>query len=93
MPTLDTRLPWEAIEAVASPDPLAELLNGVRHLTPRERLTRHLDAWTGMDEAAWSEANVKALHEDIMDIFRDHPREADGWFREWRRAHPGARLA
>ena len=58
---------------------------------PRERLTGCLDTWTGMDEAAWPEANVKALYEDIMDIFREYP-EADAWYREWRKAHPEARL-
>jgi hypothetical protein len=57
---------------------------------PRERLTCYLDAWASMNEAVWPEANVRALYEDIMDIFRDHP-EADGWFREWRAAHPEGR--
>ncbi len=63
-----------------------------RHLTPRERLSRYLDTWATMDETTWTEANVKALYDDIMDIFRDHPREADTWFRAWRLAHPEARL-
>ena len=57
----------------------------------QERLTEYLNAWATMDEAAWPEANVKALYEDIMDIFREHP-EANGWFREWRAKHPQARL-
>jgi hypothetical protein len=43
-----------------------------------------------MDEATWPEANVKALYEDIMDIFREYP-AAETWFAEWRAAHPGAR--
>jgi hypothetical protein len=60
---------------------------------PRTRLFGYLDAWAGMDESAWPEANVKALYEDIMDVFAEHPRDADGWFRAWRQAHPGARLA
>ena len=59
---------------------------------PRARLWHLLGQWAGMDEAAWSEANFKALYEDIMDIFRDHP-EADAWFRAWRAMHPEARLA
>ncbi len=51
-----------------------------------------MDTWTGMDEAAWPEANVKALYEDIMDIFGEY-QEADAWFREWRKAHPEGKLA
>ena len=58
---------------------------------PRERLTEYLNVWAGMNEAAWPEANVKALYEDIMDIFREYP-EAEGWFRDWRKAHAEARL-
>jgi len=44
-----------------------------------------------MDEATWPEANVKAMYDDIMDIFTAHP-EAESWFRTWRTAHPEARL-
>ncbi len=51
------------------------------------RLAGYLDAWAGMDEAVWPEANVKALFEDIMDIFREHP-AADGWYRAWRAGRP-----
>jgi hypothetical protein len=58
---------------------------------PRDRLTLYLNAWAGMDEAAWPEANVRALYDDIMDIFRDHP-EADAWFAEWRAGQPEARI-
>ena len=50
---------------------------------PRERLASYLDALADLDETAWPEANVRALHEDIMDIFREHP-EAGRWLREWR---------
>ena len=57
---------------------------------PQGRLWLLLDTWAGMDEAAWPEANIKALYEDLMDIFRDHP-EAETWYREWRKAHPEAR--
>jgi hypothetical protein len=71
-----------------APDPW-ELLS--HSSDPHERLTRYLDAWAAMDEAAWPEANVKSLYDDIMDIFREYP-EAVAWFREWRAAHPEARL-
>lgn len=68
-------------------------------------LWRLLDLWTTMDEsemstsvlsgqavAVWSEPNVKALHEDIMDVFAAN-REANTWFAEWRALHPEAKLA
>ncbi len=71
-----TPAPWELL--THSPD-------------PRERLIEYLDAWASMDEAVWPEANARTLYEDIMDIFWKHP-EADGWFRDWRAAHPEARL-
>lgn len=58
---------------------------------PRSHLWEYLDAWAGMDEATWPEANVNALLEDILDVFRDHP-QAEAWYREWRAAHPEARL-
>jgi len=73
--------------AVAGPGPWNLLTHPPN---PRERLTGYLDAWAGMDEAAWPEANVEALKEDIMDIFREHP-EAEGWYQEWRAAHPKSR--
>ncbi len=73
------------------PDPLT--WEALSHPTdPRECLTGYLDAWAGMDEAAWPEANVKALYDDIMDIFCEHP-EAEGWYREWRASHPESRLS
>lgn len=59
-------------------------------LDPRARLWRLLNTWAAMDEAAWTKANVKALYDDIMDLFREY-REAEGWYREWRAAHPEAR--
>lgn len=58
---------------------------------PRDRLTEYLNAWASMDEGVWPEANVRALYEDIMDIFREYPK-AEGWYREWQAAHPEARL-
>ena len=60
---------------------------------PRARLWTLLDLRAAQDDATEAEANIKALYEDIMDIFRDNPRDADGWFRDWRTAHPTARLA
>lgn len=68
---------------------IATQLDLLGRLTPRERLTRYLDTWVGMSEATWSEANVKALYEDILDVFKDHP-DADTWFRAWRADHPTA---
>jgi len=62
------------------------------HSDPKERLFGYLDAWATMDEAAWPEANVKALYDDIMDIFQEHP-EAEKWYREWRAAHPEVKLS
>ncbi len=77
------------LAAPADPAPW-ELL--ARPQDPRERLTGYLDACASMDDAAWPEANVKALYEDIMDIFRDHS-EAEAWYREWRAGHLKARLS
>ncbi len=100
----DTRLNWTAIGELARRGALANPENaGIRtkqtpwdllthSLDARERLTGYLDAWGSMEEAAWPEANVKALYDDIMDIFRDHS-EADGWYREWRTRHPEAHLS
>lgn len=94
MLALDTRLPWEAIESLATGQAATRKADPPGLTTePRVRLLSYLDTWAGMDEAKWTEASVKALYDDIMDIFHDHPREADGWFREWRAAHPTARLA
>lgn len=59
----------------------------------RERLTGYLDAWAGMDEAAWHPEAVDRLKDEILDVFQEHPGEADTWFKEWRKAHPGAKLA
>lgn len=61
-------------------------------LDPRERLTACLNAWAGMDEDLWPEANVRALYEDIMDIFLQY-QEAESWYREWKQANPEAKLA
>lgn len=89
---------WEAVQDLdaglkpggLTPEATVAPLVATVHLDPKARLSSLLDTWAGMDEAAWAEANVKALYDDLMDIFRDH-READGWYREWRAKNPGAR--
>ncbi len=58
----------------------------------RAYLWRLMDTWGSMDESTWQEANVRALYEDIMDLFNAHP-EAEAWYREWRATFPEARLA
>ena len=58
----------------------------------RAYLWRLLDLRSEMNETSQTEANVTALYNDIMDVFRDHP-EADAWFNAWRAAHPAARLS
>ena len=94
----DTRLNWTAVAELARPAALAEprlraMYDPLYHAPdPKARLWFLLDLWASMHEAEWSEANVNALYEDIMDLFRDHE-EADAWFREWREAHPEARLS
>ncbi len=80
-----TTVTEHAVKVGAQSDPLCWTR------TPRERLTHYLDTWAHMDEAAWSEANVKALYDDIMDVFSAHP-EANIWFNEWRKAHPEGRI-
>lgn len=59
---------------------------------PQARLWSLLDAWAGMDEAAWTQEAVNRLRDEILDVFQAHPGAADGWFREWRQLHPEARL-
>jgi hypothetical protein len=44
-----------------------------------------------MNGTAWFQEAVDRLKNDIMDIFDGHP-EAEVWFKEWRKAHPEARL-
>jgi hypothetical protein len=93
---LDTRLDWKAIEAAANrhagpgqTSPVSDLFDPP---DPRTRLWRLLDLRAAQDDATETAANVKALFDDILDVFRDHP-EANRWFHEWRAAHPGAKLA
>ncbi len=58
---------------------------------PEAVLRALLDRWAGMNEAAWSSEAVDRLTDEILDIFRDHPTEADTWYHAWRAAHPEAR--
>jgi hypothetical protein len=87
MPGLDTRLDWDAINgqqehqaATCPPDPKA-------------RLSALLTSWAGMDESQWTQEAVDQLKDQILDLFRDYPDQADAWFRAWRALHPEARLA
>lgn len=60
---------------------------------PGGALWWHLDTWAGMNEAEWSREEVNALYNAILAFWTDYPSEAESWWREWRAAHPGARLA
>lgn len=60
---------------------------------PRIRLWALLDTWSTMDEAAWTQEAVDRLKDEILDLFKAYPVEADTWFQEWRVANPGRRLA
>jgi hypothetical protein len=83
----------QAIETLNSrPSPVVAPLVADLQAGPRTRLVRLLDTWLGMDESKWTETNVAALYQDILDLFKAHPAEADGWYRAWRQEHPGARL-
>ena len=78
----------EIIALLQKPDaaPMEMLLT-----TARMRLFSYLDLWAEMNGQAWIEANVRALHDDLMDVFEEHPGEADCWLREWRTQHPEVR--
>jgi hypothetical protein len=58
---------------------------------PETRLSSLLTTWFSMNGTAWFQEAVDRLKNDIMDIFDGHP-EAEVWFKEWRKAHPEARL-
>jgi len=79
-----------AVALADSPNPVEWALASLT-VDPRDRLWALLEVWATLDETEWPEANVKALYEDIMDIFRDH-REAEEWYRGWRAAHPQGKL-
>jgi hypothetical protein len=63
---------------------IAEVIKARVANDPRIRLCRLLTTHAEMDEAQWSEADVRMLHNAIMDIFRDYPVEAETWYAEWR---------
>lgn len=84
----------QAIETLNSrPSPVVIPLLADLATAPAVRLTRLLDTWSGMDESKWTEANVAALYQDILDVFKAHPVAADGWYQTWKREHPRGRLA
>jgi hypothetical protein len=60
---------------------------------PRARLVSLLTTWATMDESQWTQEAVDRLKDSILDVYRDHPNDADGWYRAWRKAHPDARLS
>ena len=59
---------------------------------PRAALHWHLDTWARMNEAEWTREEVNALYNAILAFWTDYPDAAKGWWREWRAAHPEARL-
>ncbi len=59
---------------------------------PRAALHWHLDTWAEMKEAEWTRDQVGALYNAILAFWTDYPGKAEGWWREWRAAHPEARL-
>lgn len=62
------------------------------HALLRPRLCGLLEQWRTMDEGVWSGESVERLKNEILDIFRDHPVEAETLYREWKATHPTARL-
>ena len=88
---------WELVEDLDMPSPEASPQDrGMPHETmrsdPKKQLAALLTAWASMDESQWTPEAVDRLKNDILDVFRDHPDQADGWYRAWRRLHPEARL-
>ena len=63
-------------------DSLEASLEEQLRMDPETRLSVLLNLWAGSEES-WPKANRNALHNDILDIFRDHPVEAHGWFQKW----------
>ncbi len=59
---------------------------------PRARLHALLDRWAAIDEAEWAQEAIDILKDRILDFWGRHPADADQWWREWRAAHPHARL-
>ncbi len=58
---------------------------------PETRLSSLLTTWFTMDEVAWRQDHIDMIKNMIMDIFREHSK-AESWYREWREAHPEAKL-
>ena len=59
---------------------------------PRAALWWHLDTWAGMNEAEWTREEATGLYNAIIAFWIDYPAAAEGWWQEWRAAHPGACL-
>jgi len=59
---------------------------------PRAALWWYLDTWAGMNEDEWAQDAVTALYNAVIGFWTDYPDVAEGWWRDWRAAHPGARL-
>ncbi len=60
---------------------------------PEAQLWSLLTMWATMDEDQWTQETVDRLKDEILDLFKAYPTEADAWFREWRATFPEARLA
>lgn len=54
----------------------------------QERLWDLLDRWMTLDEtrATWQE--VEDLYRAIVDLWRAHSDDAEGWYEAWRAARP-----
>ncbi len=59
---------------------------------PEARLWSLLTTWAGMNEAEWEQDSVDRLKDEILDVFKARPDEAERWYREWRAAHREGRL-
>ena len=60
--------------------------------SPKVILWSLLDSWVATDEAEATEDAVERLKDRILDVFKEFPGQADGWFQEWRRANPSVKL-
>ena len=63
--------------------------------TPEEAraiLSLLLDTWTSLEETRWTEAEVAALKNQILDFWTVWGDRAETWFKAWRAARPEARL-
>ncbi len=57
----------------------------------REMLWALLDLWATLDKTVWTAAEVMMLKNQIIAFWSERS-EAETWWREWRAAHPDARL-